>query len=630
MVVALAAWAADPPVEVVVVEAPDVSVEEASPASVTVIEVDERIPEGADLGAVVGQASGVAVTRLGGLGDFASVSIRGSTGRQVSVFLDGVPLNPDGVGTVDLSELPLRAFERVEVWRGNAPVGMGGTAMGGAVNLVTGEGEATALAGSAGSWTTARIRGLASRHTPFGNVWAAGQYLSTLGDYVYLDDRGTRFEPDDDVRLVRGNNDTRVGSGNARVRVERDRWRLTVLDAVLARDEGVPGFIGLPTDQVRYGAVQNLGVVQLDVSGTVPLRARVHGRHRAETLTDAGQELGTGTVRTRTTSVGLDLQSAYAGAPWWRVDAAASAALDVFGSDASRTVLRAHLGGTAWAARRRVMIAPVVSAVRLDSRGASEASNGAVLPRLGVLWSPGGVVSVRANAGLYFRPPDPTELFGNRGALAGRPDLRPEHGSQVDLGVRLATEPAVLEVGGFQSTSTDLIVYVQNAQQVAVPTNLGRTVVRGVEAALTVRGLSWLDVQTNLTAMQSVNLAEPYVGNDLPRIPRVQLDQRTAYVRERFRFGHTFSLTDGVYTDAANIHRQAARPIHGLFARVPLGGDFTLDVDVLNLLDTRTQRVRANPLDPASVRVDTAIADFVGYPLPGRTLLLTVRFEEVP
>lgn len=608
------------------VVAPDA--EASSPAAVTTIAVDERIPESADLAAVVGQASGVAVTRLGGLGDWASVSIRGSTGRQVEVHLDGVPLNPDGFGAVDLSELPLRSFERVEVWRGNAPVALGGTAMGGAVNLVTGDGDATAMAASAGSWTTGRVRGLVSRPTAWGDVWGAVQVLSTVGDYPYLDDRGTRFDADDDRVLARANNDTRIGSAMLRARWQRGRWRLTLLDAALGREEGVPGFVGAPTEAVRYGAAQNLGVAQLDVGGEIPVRARVHVRNRAETLRDPGGELGVGTERYATTRVGVDLQSSWASGPVWRIDAAASAALDVFGDTGSRSVARAQLGGEAWGPGRRWMLAPVVSAVRLDTRGDTQTTKGAVLPRAGALWRVGGPVSVRANAGLYFRPPDPTELFGDRGAFAGRPGLRPEQGVQVDVGVRVDAADAVLELGGFQSSSTDLIVYVQNAQQVAVPTNLGKTVVRGVEAAFTLRAVRWLDWQTNATAMQSVNLAEPYVGNELPRIPRVQIDQRTAFLRGSARVGHTFAFTDGVWTDAANVNRQAPRPIHGLFGRFPLGGGFALDADVLNLLDTTTQRVRANPLDPGSPRVDTAIADFVGYPLPGRTVLLTVRFEE--
>ena len=90
---------------------------QSTSAAVTVIEVDERIPASWDVGAAVDSASGTTVTRLGGLGDFSAVSIRGSSTRQVQIHLDGIPLNPDGSSSVNLSELPLQAFERVEVYR---------------------------------------------------------------------------------------------------------------------------------------------------------------------------------------------------------------------------------------------------------------------------------------------------------------------------------------------------------------------------------------------------------------------------------------------------------------------------------------------------------------------------------
>ena len=83
--------------------------EQDTSASVTVIPIDETLPMSSDVAAVVDTASGTTVRRLGGLGDFSGVSIRGSTMRQTHVALDGVPLNPDGSSAVNLSQLPLWA-----------------------------------------------------------------------------------------------------------------------------------------------------------------------------------------------------------------------------------------------------------------------------------------------------------------------------------------------------------------------------------------------------------------------------------------------------------------------------------------------------------------------------------------
>ena len=86
-------------------------------AAVTTIPVDERLRASAELADVVGASAGVHLQRLGGLGNYSVVSIRGSSARQVEVFVDGVPLNPHGSAPVNLAELSLDAFERIDVYR---------------------------------------------------------------------------------------------------------------------------------------------------------------------------------------------------------------------------------------------------------------------------------------------------------------------------------------------------------------------------------------------------------------------------------------------------------------------------------------------------------------------------------
>jgi hypothetical protein len=52
-----------------------------------------------------------------------------------------------------------------------------------------------------------------------------------------------------------------------------------------------------------------------------------------------------------------------------------------------------------------------------------------------------------------------------------------------------------------------------------------------------------------------------------------------------------------------------------------------VELDARNLLDTLAARVPRDPLVDDGVWVRTAVVDFTGYPLPGRTLTLTVRLE---
>src|SRR2546425_254518 len=76
---------------------------------------------------------GVQVRGLGG--EFATVSIRGSSAEQVMVYLDGVPLNRALGGGVNLADLPLGQVESIEVYRGFTPAGLPAASIGGAIMI---------------------------------------------------------------------------------------------------------------------------------------------------------------------------------------------------------------------------------------------------------------------------------------------------------------------------------------------------------------------------------------------------------------------------------------------------------------------------------------------------------------
>ncbi len=249
-------------------------------------------------------------------------------------------------------------------------------------------------------------------------------------------------------------------------------------------------------------------------------------------------------------------------------------------------------------------------------------------------WAP---LSVRANGGRYLRPPDFSELFGDRGVLVGNPDLRPERGWQGDVGAVLTLPErrwlsASLDVGHYWSAVEDQIIFVQNGQRTSVPVNFGQTFTRGVEAALELSLGGLLDSSSSLTLTHSENRVQrPEVfENQLPRLPRQQAFQATSvHWQDHLRVGHTWSYVAGNYWDATNFYPSPPRNLHGAFARVrPLSGvDLSLEASVLNLLDRSVEVVDRNPLDPAAdARALQPVTDFVGYPLPGRTWMFSLRW----
>lgn len=637
-------------------------------SAVTVIEVDDTLSSASDVGSVVESASGTVVRRLGGLGDYAAVSIRGSSFRQVQVYLDGVPLNPDGSDAVNLSELPLSAFSRVEIYRGNAPPQFAAAPIGGVVNLVSGERE-TPAAGSVsyGQFDTARLSAITNQRGTLGDaesdVLVLADLFSTQGNFQYFTDNGTVYNVLDDARPERGNNDKSQLNAYGRWRLGSDRLRLTIGDAFLAREEGLPGNVNVPADSVRLGTLRNIATAQLEgTGGAVRWQGRGWHQLRLERYDDRLGEIGTGNQlqEGRYATAGL-LASASWGVRSWLVPAVTmtgrrdSAVLTDLLSDEIedpryRYAASGALSADAWFFSEQLKFTPVVQTTWLNNRllgdvpfgDAAIAPEGedivwAVNPRGGVLIRPDGVagLALKANIGTYLRPPDFTELFGDRGGIIGNTDLVPEEGWQYDAGLRYQwpdnrAVTGVVDVMWFDGRAENQIIFVQNSQRTSVPVNFGQTRTSGVESALTLSLWGVLDSQSNLTWMRSENRTDTddVRGNRLPRIPEWEVYQGTSlHWQGRVRVGHTFSYIADNYWDATNFFLAAPRAIHGAFARVGTSR-LSAEASVLNLTDQTVVIMDRNPLsEEDDTPVLQPLTDFIGFPLPGRTWLFTLRWS---
>ena len=141
-----------------------------------------------------------------------------------------------------------------------------------------------------------------------------------------------------------------------------------------------------------------------------------------------------------------------------------------------------------------------------------------------------------------------------------------------------------------------------------------------------------VDLRANVTWMDSVNLddREAYTDNQLPRLPRWEVwFEAAVHYKDRVRLSYDVSHTAGNYWDATNWYLAAPRTLHGLALRVQPGDGWPyLEVDLRNVADATVEAVPRDPLNPDDgALVVQPLTDFTGYPLPGRTLLITVGWR---
>ena len=97
---------------------PEAVAREDLTAAASVLTPASSLRANQDLATLLLEVPGANVTRRGGFGSFATLSLRGANPDEVRVYVDGIPLNQAVGGAVDLSTLPLGDVERVEVYRG--------------------------------------------------------------------------------------------------------------------------------------------------------------------------------------------------------------------------------------------------------------------------------------------------------------------------------------------------------------------------------------------------------------------------------------------------------------------------------------------------------------------------------
>lgn len=599
------------------------------PGTASSVVVDDRLRPSADLGDALQTVPGLHIRRLGGLGAFTTVTLRGATARQVELQLDGIPLNPDGATAVDLSEWPVWAFERVDVWRGIAPIAAGPGGAGGVINLVTGDRAAAQGAVAGGSFGTSTGRMLWSGPSgPAGKSdgLIALDAFATAGGFPYLADGGTPFTTLDDRIASRANADKRQVSAQA-------RWRShgwTVLESALARDEGVPGFTTDITTASRYTVWRDLlAIRRTGAWGGARWTTSVWGVGRDEALADPRDEIGIGVeqVHDRAGSVGGVAQLAVAPTSGLRADGVVDLRLDGWGRvgepamRASRRVARIGVGGAGFG--RGWSVEPGFWALAFDDRqGDAVVPRVSALPRVAARVQLAPPVALHGQLGRSVRPPDLDELFGDRGAWVGNPDLRAEQAWSADVGADVAADAWSLSAVGFWTEATDRIVFVQNAQQVAQPINLAAASLRGVEvgAAVGARGLDASLAATWTDAVQ--RSADPtYDGNPLPRVPAWEIQSTVSGARGPVQLGGTSAFVAGTWLDSAGFQQAGPRWILGAFGRLTLG-QWQITADIRNVANRIAEVGPRDPLvDDGSVAV-RAMTDFLGYPLPGRVALV--------
>lgn len=614
----------------------------------TRVDLGERLASGEELREVLSEIPSARVSSLGGDGQYSALGLRGTEFNHSVVLLGDMRLSGPETGAFDLSQLPLSAFDAVEVHRGGAPALYGISPIGGALRLIPSLDGPNRIRASVGAASFGGIRtGLGTRVSHGNFRFGADVGLARAkNDYPYLDDGNTAFDPSDDLERRRQNADFLRGHG---LFAAEYRHKNTVLDAnvlLVGLGRGEAGTASKRTRHSRQNLHHTFFVVGVHHHGELRgdrayrLRAAISGGFERRRFSDIFGEIGQTPVDTddRIRVVETRLAGSVDAARFLELTASINSRFDrlhpedalenptvspgrrdsVAGSFEAR--FHGRLGSVPVEARPSVHLEWIKGeAPGFDNTVEQITHHDYLQPslRLGLAAGVHHALSLVGSVYQGSRNPTLLELFGNRARFLPNPKLTPERALGADAGIlaRVQRERLLftLEARAFALRMSDLIdVYTVSTQGLAKAFNRGEANIFGAELGARLEALDHLRF---ILAAHGIKTAHES-GRELPNRPRLIALSRlegfsgrlSKLVLDLAGFAEIQHI-GGTYFDPANLVIYSPRT--------------HLDVGLRGELFTRGLAVYFTVRD----LLDARGMDFARSPLPGRRLSFTLSYQ---
>jgi len=606
-----------------------------------------------DLGRELERMPSLRLRETGLPGSSSFISIRGSAPAQVAVVLDGLPLTSGYAAAFDWSLLPPDTVQSARVYREAAPLAAGTMGGGGLIELTAGDTEAEGLwaAASAGAWATQRLSGGVSMRTDDHWIGLSASHRATGGDYRFFDNGGTPSNETDDGYGHRSNNERSQWATLGAWRWFGDDQTVAVTALATGLDQQIPGYEQAPNQALSQRHNRLLGALRHEWRhDAFSMQTSLGGDAVTLELDDPlGERSAFGGQSASTdrrvvaqiqpaiklpASLRLAAQAEFGG-EW--LDGGSGGATERIARRLSRAVgaeLSGDLFGGRWLLLHRVTNSS-------DSAGGAqdEAALGssAVMVRVPLLRLPDFTLTARWNAAAAERLPTFLERFGGTDNVVANPALKEESRIGTDGSLEVTTHLVHTSVdavwSSFVRATDNLIVMLPNSQQATRAENIGATLALGHELSLRLRWGSGTEFAFAGAYSDAVDATQDSVrrGKQIPLHPSWTGAGEVSQVVETavgaITLAAPWRAASSFFVDGANLSARPAVTEFGArvaFAPEALRG-LSVEARVENIADRMYGEVEQLSAGETT-SVPWATSDFVGHPLPGRALYLTVSY----
>jgi vitamin B12 transporter len=555
-------------------------------ASVTIIDRTAiEASQAADLLDLLRWVPGVDINRTGGPGQSTSFFLRGTNSNHVLVLIDGVRVASANTGAFAFEHIDLEQVERIEIVRGPRASYWGSDAIGGVIQIFTRRAAGASAVLRGGRYATAEAA------TSYAARGTHGGFGVTLGarrsdGFSAQNENGFAFDPDDDGyrnRTLSTHADYQIGSHSLRAQALATRADTEFDSGTSALRNHALGFGVGGSLSARWSHEFNLGSAREDL--TTPdffslfrtRRESADWLHRINLGAHADLVAGFNYVHESGEN-----RDTFSGTPVYRATR---------NNRALFAGLTAH--GVRWDAE---------AALRHDN---SSTFGGHSTAQLAAGWRADEHWRVVASLGQGFRAPNLNELYspGFDGFFAGNPALDPERSRSAEVGVNWQVDTRhSVSAQAYRTRVRDLIAFAGDDFQA---TNLRRADIDGIELQHQYQSDAW-QVTGSLTFLDA---EDADTGLALLRRPQRKLGVETRWTPDQhWALAWSAQWVDERRDFATDLRSYA---LFDLSASRDLGPNWRVQARLSNAFDR-----------------DYVLAD--GFNTPGRSLLVTVRYDKSP
>ncbi|HPG30497.1 MAG TPA: TonB-dependent receptor [bacterium] len=579
---------------------------------------------------------GIQTKKYGGFDDYAEISIRGSSSEQVSVLIDGIPINNPLGGGANISSIPLSSIEKIETYRGGAPFSLGAQAIGGIINIKTlsPKKDGFDVSVSAGSFGFKNAGFSYCANKKNFSVITDFQYSEADNDFKYVNDNSTHLIKEDDFTETRKNNYFKKFSAFAKLDyLFSDIYSFKTAVSGAYEKKGLSGVFYNASESAKLNnsdyLIQSSVLRKKFFSMPGSMEFSFYYKNNAENFFDPNREIGWAKRDTndKTNRFGSSVSTEFylsenskssLSAYYNKVKFSPE---DNFGNNQFMSQKRDEIKVSAehlillLSEKLRISSGAMIERFENQTNGGKKyafAKNPEVLKKnyfskqFGLNYKINKKFSVKSSAGSFYRIPNMFELFGDKGYTVGNSGLKPEKSFNLDAGAvgifKFENINVSAEIIGFYRSVKNLIQWLNYSTQIMFPDNIGKADLRGIESNLNISYKSFY-YKNSSTILKTKNKEKAVrdLNRRLPAKPEYDVFNELGFYSKQLglKLYVQYNYTGESYKDIDNKFKNESKE----FANAGVSYSYknaAFNIEIKNLTDEMNQ-------------------DVYGFPLPGRS-----------